>query len=422
LQLEKELAMSRSLFRRSSIEFSRRDLLRLSWAGLVGGATLPWLEAMADPAAAPSAARKRACILLWMNGGPSQMDTFDLKPGHENGGSFKEIATSVPGIKISEHLPKIAALAASMAIIRSMSTKEGDHGRATYLLRNGYLPQPPVRYPTLGSLVAKELEYFKARGGRSVVDATSVGIKRNPLGLARIAKTTGLNIIMGAGYYLAPTHPKDMSERTGESLAEEAERDVLEGADGTGVKAGVIGEIGCSWPWHDNERKALRAAAIAARNTGAPLMVHVGRNEAAPFEIVTELEKARIDLSHTILCHIDRTIFDKQKLVELAKTGVYLEFDLFGHEVSGYPFTPDKFMPNDGDRVERVKRLLDKGFVRQVLLAQDICYKHRLVKYGGHGYAHILENVAPRMKNAGVSQSELDTMLIENPARVLAFR
>ncbi len=117
--------------------------------------TLPWLQAMADQPAAP--ARKRSCILLWMNGGPSQMDTFDLKPGHENGGPFKAIETSVPGIKIAEHLPKVAALAEHMAIIRSMSTKEGDHGRATYLLRNGYLPQPPVRYPTLGALVAKEL-------------------------------------------------------------------------------------------------------------------------------------------------------------------------------------------------------------------------------------------------------------------------
>ncbi|HEV3025907.1 MAG TPA: DUF1501 domain-containing protein [Pirellulales bacterium] len=131
-------------------------MLRLSWAGLVGAATLPWVEAVAEESA-PLAGRKRACILLWMNGGPSQMDTFDLKPGHENGGSFKEIATRVPGIKISEHLPKIAELADHLAIIRSMSTKEGDHGRATYLLRNGYLPQPPVRYPTLGSLVAKEL-------------------------------------------------------------------------------------------------------------------------------------------------------------------------------------------------------------------------------------------------------------------------
>jgi hypothetical protein len=137
-------------------ELSRRDVLRLSWAGLVGASTLPWLEALADEAA-PTPARKRACILLWMNGGPSQFETFDVKPGHENGGESKEIATSVPGVKISEHLPKVAALAQHLAIIRSMSTKEGDHGRATYLMRNGYLPQPPVRYPTLGSLVAKEL-------------------------------------------------------------------------------------------------------------------------------------------------------------------------------------------------------------------------------------------------------------------------
>lgn len=141
---------------RSSSELSRRDMLRLGWAGLVGASTLPWLEARANESA-PSTAARRACILLWMSGGPSQLDTFDLKPGHENGGSFKETATSVPGIKISEHLPKLAATAQHLAIIRSMSTKEGDHGRATYLLRNGYLPQPPVRYPTLGSLVAKEL-------------------------------------------------------------------------------------------------------------------------------------------------------------------------------------------------------------------------------------------------------------------------
>jgi hypothetical protein len=147
--------MNRKLRRSSGVEWTRRDMMRLSWASLVGAATFPWLEAVADQAAAP--AGKRACILLWMNGGPSQMDTFDLKPGHENGGPFKEIATSVAGIKISEHLPKVAGIAEHLAIIRSMSTKEGDHGRATYLLRNGYLPQPPVRYPTLGSLVAKEL-------------------------------------------------------------------------------------------------------------------------------------------------------------------------------------------------------------------------------------------------------------------------
>jgi hypothetical protein len=115
-----------------------------------------WFEALAADAAGHPA-RRRSCILLWMNGGPSQVDTFDLKPGHANGGPYKEIPTAVPGIRISEHLPKIAKFMDHMAIIRSMSTKEGDHGRASYLMRTGYLPQGPIQYPTLGALVSREL-------------------------------------------------------------------------------------------------------------------------------------------------------------------------------------------------------------------------------------------------------------------------
>jgi hypothetical protein len=136
---------------------SRRDWLKLTTAGVVSYSVSGWLERLAaDTASDPQ--RRRACILLWMAGGPSQMDTFDLKPGHANGGPFKEIQTSVPGIRISEHLPKIATHMERMAIIRSMSTKEADHGRATYFLRTGRLPGGPIQYPTFGSVVAKELE------------------------------------------------------------------------------------------------------------------------------------------------------------------------------------------------------------------------------------------------------------------------
>jgi hypothetical protein len=122
----------------------------------MAGSMSPWFKALADDAA-PKIPRGRSCILLWMSGGPSQMDTFDLKPGHPNGGQFKEIETAAPGLKISEHLPLLAKHGQRLAVIRSLSTKEGDHSRATYLMRNGYLPQGPIRYPTLGSLVAKEL-------------------------------------------------------------------------------------------------------------------------------------------------------------------------------------------------------------------------------------------------------------------------
>lgn len=135
---------------------TRRDWLRLSALGVLGGSSSGWLKALAQDAAAHPQ-RKRACILLWMNGGPSQIDTFDLKPGHANGGEFKEIATKAPGVRISEHLPQLALQMDRAAIVRSMSTREGDHGRATYLMRTGNLPQGPIQYPPLGALVAKEL-------------------------------------------------------------------------------------------------------------------------------------------------------------------------------------------------------------------------------------------------------------------------
>jgi hypothetical protein len=146
--------MTSTLFQDSRL--TRRELVRLSAAGIVGWSLSGWLEALAqDTATAPR--RRRSCILLWMNGGPSQMDTFDLKPGHANGGPFKEIATNVPGIRISEHLPKLARHMDQIALIRSMSSKEGDHGQAAYFLHTGYRQRGPVQYPALGSLVAKEL-------------------------------------------------------------------------------------------------------------------------------------------------------------------------------------------------------------------------------------------------------------------------
>src|SRR5262245_15337515 len=117
----------------------RRSFLRVGACSAVGVSVSGWLSALADEVA-NHPQRKRSCILLWMNGGPSQMDTFDLKPGHANGGPFKPIQTSATGLQISEHLPQLAKQGQHLAVIRSMSTKEGDHGRATYLMRTGTLP------------------------------------------------------------------------------------------------------------------------------------------------------------------------------------------------------------------------------------------------------------------------------------------
>jgi len=136
---------------------TRREMLRATGLGLWGLSASGWLPVLAD-AAAQAPSRRRQCVLLWMPGGPSQTDTFDLKPRHANGGEFREVATSVPGLGISEHLPKLAGLAEHLAIVRGLSTKEGDHGRGTFLMRTGHQPSgDPIKYPSIGSTLSKAL-------------------------------------------------------------------------------------------------------------------------------------------------------------------------------------------------------------------------------------------------------------------------
>ncbi len=135
---------------------SRREWLKMSAAGVTVGSMSGWLETLAADVA-KNKDRKRSCILLWMTGGPTQTDTFDMKPDHANGGEFKPIKTKVPGIEISEHLPTLAKQMEHIVPIRSMTSKEGDHERATFYLRTGYRPQGPVHYPSIGSLISHEL-------------------------------------------------------------------------------------------------------------------------------------------------------------------------------------------------------------------------------------------------------------------------
>jgi hypothetical protein len=132
---------------------NRRHFLQATAAGFSSG----WLSSLAATAA-DHPDRKRACIVLWMSGGPAQMDTFDPKPDHANGGPFKPINTAAAGVRIAEHLPLVGGQMKHLAVVRSMATKEGDHGRATLHLRTGNLPQGAIDFPVLGSLVAREKE------------------------------------------------------------------------------------------------------------------------------------------------------------------------------------------------------------------------------------------------------------------------
>ena len=274
----------------------------------------------------------------------------------------------------------------------------------------------------------KETLRYKYSGGNSLVDVTSIGLGRDPLGLARISRATGLNIIMGTGYYVKQAIPSGI-RLTEEAMTEGMARDILEGAGDTGIRAGIIGELGMQWPTGDWEKMALRAAAIAQKQTGAPINIHLGRSPDSPFEVIEVLSGAGADISRVVLSHIERTVFDHDRLVKLAKTGCYIEYDTFSIEGFGEPVrmvlsedNPVKMdWPSDAQRINQIMALINEGFLNQILISSDMCRKHRLWSYGGPGYAHILENVVPLMRDKGMPEEHIHTLLVENPKRMLQF-
>ena len=288
-----------------------------------------------------------------------------------------------------------------------------------WIRHNHYSNRPNLELLDVDAAVAEAARY-KSSGGGAIVDATTIGIGRSPQALAHIARQTGVNIIMGTGFYVDAVHPPDMNARSEDALARQIIVDITDGVDGSGIKAGIIGEIGCTWPLTANERKSLRASAIAQRQTGAAILIHPGRHPDAPLEILQTLSDAGADIARVIMGHLDRTVFDFESVRRIAQSGCYLEWDLFGSESSYYPLA-DIDMPSDAQRLDFVKRAVEDGYADKIVIAQDICTNHRLARYGGHGYAHILENIVPRMRRKGFPEDAIQAIITHNPARILAF-
>lgn len=270
--------------------------------------------------------------------------------------------------------------------------------------------------------VRDELLAYKKAGGGTIVENTTTGIERDLPAIKQLAKDTGVHVIAGAGYYVDCTHTDATKRMSVEKLTDIIVSEVLHGADGTNIRCGVIGEIGTGWPISESETKVLRATAHAQTQLGCPVIIHPGRNAAAPAEVVRILQEAGGDISKTVMSHLDRTIFDDGELLEFAKLGSYLEYDLFGVEMLDYPYNLDVDMPSDSQRVTTLAFLAKEGYGDKIVIAHDIHTKNRLTKYGGHGYSHILNNIVPKMLRRGFSQHQVDKILIDNPKRWLTFK
>ena len=269
-------------------------------------------------------------------------------------------------------------------------------------------------------LATRELCALVADGGDLIVDQSVHGLARDAEGLRQAAEASGCDLVASAGTYTAPYLDAETAALDVEALTGRFVREVTEGLDGTTIRAGLIGEIGCSWPLQPVERTALTAAARAAAATGAGLSVHPGRHPDAPFQIVRLLEDAGADLSRCVVCHMDRTYPDGHGPADLARTGVMVEWDFFGIETSHY-WMGDAELPTDRGRLRMIRDLFDQGLEASILISHDICTRTRLKHGGGHGYGHILRNVRPLMARLGFGDGEIAQVLRINPLRLLAL-
>lgn len=269
--------------------------------------------------------------------------------------------------------------------------------------------------------VLNEVILFQREGGKTIVELSNRSVGRDPLSIARISRATGLNVIMGSGYYVGKSQGPDYDKKTVDMITGEFIAEIQIGVGDTGIRAGIIGELGCSYPLDDREKKCLLAAVQAQQQTGAAMNIHPGRSVHSPLEIIKLMREAGADITRVVMSHLDLIKHPVEILHELLQTGCYIEYDYFG----GYPFnTPSWGMAPrqcDGDRIEEICRLISEGYVKQLLISQDTGSKARTVRYGGGGYAHILRDIMPMMLAYGITREQIHTMMVENPKRMLPF-
>ncbi len=280
-------------------------------------------------------------------------------------------------------------------------------------LRNDpYLSLDNTRLDDVETAIA-EVVRFKTLGGGTIVEVTPPGIGRDPRGLRQIAERTGLNIVMGCGFYLERAHPADLAAMPLDDIADIIARDVIDGVDG--IHAGVIGEIGVGVHFTPAEERSLRAAARAQRRCCVPLSVHLPGWKRYGHRVLDIVAEEGGNLAATVLSHMNPSFADREYQRSLAKRGAWIEFDMLGMEFS-YPGEGQS--PSDEENATAIASLVTDGYGGRILLSHDLFIKTLLRRYGGFGYDHVLTGFADRLELLGVSRDLLTCVLTDNPRTV----
>jgi len=265
-------------------------------------------------------------------------------------------------------------------------------------------------------LILEELAAFREAGGGGIVDLTMPGVGRDPVWLAGIARASGLSVVMGCGWYRGAYYPAEtlIDRRSVDDLADELVREATDGVGDTGIRPGIIGEIGTDKPWVSAlEERVHRAAARAARRTGLGLTTHSVLSPVG-LEQLRIFEDEGADPSRVVVGHAD-SYPHLDHYLAIIERGAAIEFDFLGMS-----FTPAE-RHGEGRVVELLCELLSRGHVEHILLSQDVCHDSQLQRYGGNGYTYLASAFLPRLRDAGVSEAEIETLTVANPRRLLSI-
>ena len=291
------------------------------------------------------------------------------------------------------------------------------------LRRNPFLVKDNMVLDDLETIVY-EVDRFRRAGGNTIVDLTNIGINRDLEKIAQVSRRTGVNVIAGCGLYTGLTIPEPFRSMTDDHLAQHMIREIKFGDELTGIKPGVIGEIGTSEVVEALEERGLRSAAWANLETGLPIYIHTYPWSRASLDAVKILTDEGVKPEQICICHLD-VAFDYEYLMQVFDAGVYAMFDNFGKEYyfpkadavfSGGPFETDI------DRVRMIIRMITESHTDRLMLATDVCLKSLLHSFGGWSYDHIFTNITVMMENEGISPEDIDTILMKNPTRFICSR
>jgi phosphotriesterase-related protein len=265
-------------------------------------------------------------------------------------------------------------------------------------------------------VILEELALFKAAGGTALADLTLPGIGRDPAWLLRISEKSGLPIVMGGGWYRTAYYPPEalIEKRSVDSLAEELVHDATVGVGDTGIRIGILGEIGTDKPWvTPAEERVFRAVARCSRRTGLAVSTHAVLSDVGAAQL-TILEEEGIDPGRVVIGHADSyPVLDHH--LSLISRGASLEFDFLGMS-----FTP---MEKHGEAkiIDLLLELLSRGHADRILLSHDVCHNSQLRRFEGNGYVYLSDVFLPRLRERGVSEAEIRQITVANPRRVLTI-